>query len=303
MFKITLIRILQSGWNGFIRNSWLSVAAILAMAVALFVIVNLVFFNVITQTVLSALKDKVDVSVYFNPSTPEDQILRVQKSLTLLDNVKSVDYVSQNEALTKFKETHKENFVLLKSLEELEENPLQPSLNVKTYSASQYESVVNFLEDGRYKVLIDKINYRQNANLISRFSAISKNIQRAVWAIMIILALLAILVTFNTIRLTIYNWRDEIGVMKLVGASSWYVRGPFLVEGIFYGISAALISLAIVYPAVYFISPKLVSFLPGVNLWQFAITHLWWILLLQFLVGIILGVASSFIAIRRYLKV
>lgn len=303
MFKITLIRILQSGWNGFIRNSWLSVAAILAMAVALFVIINLVFFNVITQTVLTALKDKVDVSVYFNPSTPEDQILRVQKSLTLLDNVKSVDYVSRNEALTKFKETHKENSVLLKSLEELEENPLQPSLNVKTYSASQYESVVSFLEGGRYKELIDKINYRQNENLISRFSAISKNIQRTALAIMIILALLALLVTFNTIRLTIYNWRDEIGVMKLVGASNWYVRGPFLVEGILYGISAAIISLIIVYPAVYFISPKLVSFLPGVNLWQFSIAHLWQMLLLQFSAGIILGVASSLIAIRRYLKI
>lgn len=303
MLKITLIRILQSGWNSFVRNSWLSAASILTMTVALFMIINLVFFNVITQTVLATLKDKVDVSVYFNPSIPEDQILRVQRSLTLLENVKRVDYVSRDEALIKFKEKHKENFVLLKSLEELEDNPLQPSLNIKTYSASQYESVVNFLESGRYKELIDKINYRQNENLISRFSAISKNVQRTVLGIMIILALLAILVTFNTIRLAIYNWRDEIGVMKLVGASNWYVRGPFLVEGILYGASAALISLIIVYPAVYFISPKLINFLPGVNLWQFSIVHLWQMLLLQLSVGVVLGAASSLIAIRRYLKI
>ncbi len=303
MFKITLARIIKSGWKSFIRNSLLSMAAILVMTVTLFVVINLVFFNYSTKVVMNDLKDKVDVSVYFNSDTPEDQILRIQRSLKLLDDVKSVEYVSQGEALTKFKDKHKDNSTLLRSLDELEANPLQPSLNVKTYSASQYEAIVNFLEGGTFKSAVNKINYQQNKDLIARFSNITKSIERGAWAVTAVLALLAILVTFNTIRLAIYNWRNEIGVMKLVGASNWYVRGPFLVEGVLYGVSAALISILVVFPLVYFLSPKLAVFMPGVNLWGFLGANLLSILGLQFFIGIALGVLSSIVAIRRYLEV
>lgn len=252
---------------------------------------------------MDSLKDKVDVSVYFNPTISEDQIFRVQRSLKMLDDVKGVEYVSQAEALVRFKDKHQDNATLLRSLDELETNPLQPSLNVKTYSASQYEAIVNFLEKGTFKDDIIKINYRQNKDLITRFSNMTKNIEYGAWIVTAILAFLAILVSFNTIRLAIYNWRNEIGVMKLVGASNWYVRGPFLVEGILYGISAALISLFVTFLIVYLLSPKVTIFFPGVNLWHFLNSNLISILLGQLVVGIFLGVISSAIAIRRYLEI
>lgn len=264
---------------------------------------NLIFLNFSAGRVLTDLRDKVDISVYFNTAAPEDQILRVQRSLQVMDDVKSVEYISREQALAKFKEKHQDNSVLMRSLDELGENPLQASLNIKTQSASQFGALVNFLESGTYKDAINKINYNQNKDLIAKFSDFIKNIQWAVWIITIILAFIAVMVTFNTVRLTIYNWRNEIGVMKLVGASNWYVRLPFLIEGVLYGAAAVIISFAIVYPLVYFFSPKISTFLSNVNLWQFLNVNIFKIFLFQLALGVILGAVSSYVAIRRYLDV
>jgi len=299
----TLIRIIKSGWLSFIRNRLLSMAAILVITIALLVTVSLTFFNYTVQIITASLRDKVDVTVYFNTDTPEDRILRIQKSLAMMDDVKNIEYVSRENALINFKEKHKDNSILLRSLDELDENPLQPSLNIKTYTASQYGAITNFLESSVYNSAINKINYKQNEALINRFANLVKNTGRFAIGLTIVLSLMAILVTFNTIRLAIYNWRDEIGVMKLVGASNWYVRGPFLIEGMFYGIIAALISMVIVYPLIYFISPKLLNFVADVNLWQFLNANIAKILLLQFGAGMGLGIISSLIAIRKHLDV
>lgn len=301
--SVTIKRIIKSGWLSFVRNRLLSMAAILVITIALLVTVSLTFFNYTVQIITASLRDKVDVTVYFNSDTSEERILRIQKSLAMLEDVKNIEYISRESALINFKEKHKDNSILLRSLEELNDNPLQPSLNIKTYTASQYGAITSFLESSVYKSAIDKINYKQNENLINRFASLVKNTGRFAVGLTIVLSLMAILVTFNTIRLAIYNWRNEIGVMKLVGASNWYVRGPFLIEGIFYGIISALISMAIIYPLIYFFSPKLLNFVADVNLWQFLNANIVKILLLQFGVGIGLGVISSLIAIRKHLNV
>lgn len=302
MFKINIFRIIKSGWQGFWRNYWLSTATVAVMTLTLLVIAGLSLFNVMTQAVVENLENRVDISVYFNQDTEETKILKVRQELVELSEVKSVEYVSQDEALRRFRERHKDSAVLLQSLQELDQNPLQASLNIKARYASQYEVVANYLSQDRFRGLVDKINYKQNKEIIERLTRLTSSLQRGGWTVSAVLALLAILVTFNTVRLTMYNWRDEISVMRLVGASNWFIRGPFLVEGIIYGLVAGGITLILLYPILYLVSPKVTKFLPSVDLLYFYQVNFWQFLLLLLGIGIILGGVSSLIAIRRYLR-
>lgn len=303
MLKTNLIRIIKTGFQNFWRNAWLSIATISIIFLTLFVINALLLLNVVTQSVVTNLENKVDISAYFESRSPESEILAVRQEIIKLSEVKSAEYISKDEALKQFKERHKDDPVLLQSLEELNENPLQASLNIKAQSASQYGAIVNFLDQSKYKSLIAKVNYNQNKEVIERVSALASNIGRGGLIASFILALMAVFVTFNTVRLTMYNWKDEISVMRLVGASNWYIRGPFLVEGMIYGAISALITLIIACPVLYFVSPKITSFLPEVDLFYFFQVNIFQILILLVVIGVALGSISSFIAIRRYLRV
>ena len=302
MLKTTLFRIIKSGWQSFVRNYWLSTATVAVMILALFIIAGLALFNVMTQAVVANLEGRVDVSVYFNKDTDEAKILAVRQELVELPEVKSVDYVSQDEALKNFQERHKDNEVLIQSLQELEQNPLEPSLNIKANDASQYEAISNYLSQDRFAGIIDKINFKQNQEIISRLTRLTSNIQTGGFIVSLFLALLAVLVTFNTVRLTMFTWRDEISVMRFVGASNWFIRGPFVVEGVLYGIISAATTLILVFPVLYIFSGKITNFLPEVDLLYFYQSNFWQFLLLLLGIGIVLGGVSSLIAIRRYLK-
>jgi len=214
-----------------------------------------------------------------------------------------VEYVSAEEALERFKERHQDNPILMQSLQELDANPLEPSLNIKAQVASQYEAIVNFFNQDKYQEIIDKINYLENRAVIARLASITRTIRQSGFIILAILVALAVLVSFNTIRLTIYSARKEIKVMKLVGASNWFVRGPFIVEGTLYGLIAALITLVILYPLLWYLSPKITAYLPGTDLLYFYQANFFSLFLLQVGTGIVLGVVSSLVAMRRYLEV
>lgn len=273
------------------------------MILALLVIAGVTLFNVMTQALVGNLEGRVDVSVYFNRDTEEGKILSVRQELVDLQEIKSVDYVSQEEALRAFREKHKDNEILLQSLQELDQNPLEASLNIKANYASQYESIAAYLNQDRFKGIIDKINYKQNKGLIEKLNSLTTNIERGGLLVSLFLSLLAILVTFNTMRLTMYTWRDEISVMRFVGAGNWFIRGPFLVVGIIYGVASALATLILLFPLLYFISPRITKFLPEVDLMYFYQANFWQFFLLLVAVGLLLGGVSSLIAIRRYLKV
>lgn len=299
----SLIRITKAGWLSFWRNKWLSSAAVSMMSLAILGITSLLLANVLINSLTLNLEDKIDISVYFNLTTDEDDILSVRDSLIQLDEVRTVEYVSTDEALKRFKDRHTENEVLIQSLDELERNPLEASLNIKAQQASQYEAIAEFFNNATYEGIVDKINYMENKAVISRLSSITRGIRQASFFILIILAVLAVLVTFNTIRLTIYSARREIKVMKLVGASNWFVRGPFVIEGAIYGVIAATIALVFIYPIIWSLSPKITLYLPGTDLLYFLKANVITIFLMQLIIGVVLGTTSSYIAVRRYLRV
>lgn len=301
---ITVIkRVIRSGLLSFWRNRWVSSATIGIMVLTLGIITSLFILSTITGVILTNLEEKVDITVYFNIDTPENEILKMKEEIEIFPEVKTVEYVSREEALDRFRKSHEDNPLITQSLEELGDNPLEASLNIKARVISEYESIASFLGTRRFAGIIDSVNYNENRKVIERLSSIITLARRSGFVISFALVVVAILVAFNTIRLTIYSMREEIGVMRLVGGSNWYIQGPFIIEGILYGLVASVITIILFIPVINIISPKLVGFLPGIELSSYFYSNFWEIFLLQTLIGVVIGVISSTIAIRRYLKV
>ncbi len=293
---------MHAGLQGFRRNGWLSTATIVVMALVLFVIGNLIFLGAFAQSVLASLESKIDVSVYFVPSASEEEIAAIRREIERLPDVARVSYVSRDSALALFRERHKQNALILDALQELGENPLEASINIKARDPAHYAGISQFLAEKNYPA-VDKINYFENQKVIERLSAISAGARGFGVIAALILAFVAILVAFNTIRLAIYTMRDEIGIMRLVGASSWFVRGPFLVSGILYGVIAACVTTLLFFPIAWLASPRLGALVPDFDLFGYFVSHFAQFFGIMLGIGIVLGVSSSAIAIRRYLRV
>ena len=264
---------------------------------------GLMAVNFISSKIVSMLEDKVDITAYFKTDASEEEILKIKGDLTGLSEVKNVGYISKDQALKEFKAKHAGDALIQESLSELGTNPLQPSLNIKASDSSHYASIVKFLEANKFRSLIDKINFYENEQVINRVESISRGLQNWGFMVTMVLAMVAVLVTFNTIRLTIYNQRHEIEIMKLVGGSNWHIKAPFLVEGGLYGVFSAIVTGVIFYPLVYFVSPKVSVLMPGARLFGYFISNSVQYVFLIFSAGILLGVTSSFVAIRRFLKI
>ena len=302
MFQ-TLKTVIKAGWTNFKRNSYLSVAATGVMSLALILFLSLLSLQFLTSQVVSSLEGKVDISAYFKTDTSDEQILKIQSDLKARADVVSVEYVSRDQALSDFKARHAQDPLIQESLSQLDDNPLAASLNIKTQNSSQYASITQFLENSKFKDAIDKINFYENRDVIDRIGKLSNSIKTWGLTATLLLALIAVLVTFNTVRLTIYNQKQEIEIMRLVGASNWHIRGPYLAEGGFYGLFASIAAVAVFYPLIYLVSDKISNFLESVNLLAYFVNGIGEVVLMTASLGILLGVASSFIAIRKHLKI
>ncbi len=308
MAFINTKRIIKAGVLGFWRNTVVSLASILIMVVTLSVLLSLVFGSTMLDTALVSLKEKVDVNVYFLPATEETDVLNLKEQLEQLPEVSSVEYLSREEVLERFRQRHEGDQLTLQALDELGENPLGATLNIQAQETSQYETIANFLESdsalgANQSTIIDNVNFNQNRVAIERLTRIIDSAETLGFALTILLIVLSIIITFNTIRLAIYTSREEISVMRLVGASNMYTRGPFIIEGMLYGVVAGVITLAIFYPISYWLGPHTESFFGSINMLDYYVTHFPQLFGIVIGSGIILGAISSFLAVRKYLKV
>lgn len=306
MFWVNVKRIVRAGATSFWRNTFVSLSAILAMTLALFVIGGTVFLTEIFDSTTTAIKDRVDINVYFTTDAEESDILSIQKSLKGLPEVKEVAYTSRVQALDNFKSRYKDNVLVMQSLSELGENPLGASLSIKAKDPSQYETISTFLKGNGVlskdkTPIIEKINYYENKTAIDRLAKLSDWANNFIFWLVIALVSVAIVVTLNTIRLVIHISRDEISVMRLVGASNKYVNGPFIVAGLMYGFVSAILVLVILAPLSYWLG-QFSDFFSGLNLFTFFLSDFIKIALIVIGSGIVIGVLSSVIAVQRYLK-
>jgi len=307
MLFVHIKRIIRSGFFNFFRNSFVSLSSILVMSVTLFVIGSVIFMGAILNSTLETLKDKVDIRVTFITEASESDIMDLKKTIEAMPEVEYVAYSSREETFQKFVERHKDDNLILQALEELGDNPLGAALNIKAKEPSQYENVANFLQNTEFTSsvgtsLIDKINYFQNKTAINKLADIIKSSERLGFIIALILVIISVLITFNTIRLAIYISREEISVMRLVGADSSYIKGPFVVSGILYGFFAAVLTIIIFFPATLWLGDVTSRFFIGLNVFDYYLDNFIQIALIIILGGIIIGAISSYLASQRYLR-
>lgn len=300
---ISLRRITKSGWEKFWRDWISSSSVIVVMVVVLFLGTLLFILQDGSIFVIERLQESVDISVYLKDNASQIEVQKITEELLGLSEVQKVEYVSKEEALDRFVLKHKNENTILETLQALGNNPLLASLNIKAESPTQYESISEFLEQSELNSLIAQLDYRDRASIIERLSLLTSGIQRGILGISVVLGFIAIVVAFYTIRLAIYHSKEEIEIMRLVGASNWFIGGPFVVQGVLVGVFAAVIALALTFSGIVFLTPKLTAFLSGFDLLDYFGDHVVSIALLQLGVGVGLGTISSMIAIRKYLKV
>ena len=308
MFWTKLKRVLRTGFFNFWRDSTVTLASLLVMMVTLLVIGLTSFSSAILENTLTELRNKIDINVTFVTTAKEEDILNIKQTIESLPEVLLATYISREEALTLFKERHSTDQVILSALDELGENPLGAVLNIRAREPSQYASVAEFLESDNVLssdglTIIDRINYFQNKAAIDKLIGIISSADRLGFISMLFFVIIAILIAFNTIRLTIYLARDEISVMRLVGASTTYIRGPFVVVGVIYGVVAGILTLLLLLFLTYWFASTSESFFIGFNIFSYYLRHFAEIALIIMVSGICIGALSSTLAIRKYLKV
>ena len=306
-FKTKLKRVVKAGFFNFWRSGYVSLASIMVMVITLSVIGSVIFVSAILNITMGELRNKVDINVYFITTAAETDILALKTKIEALPEVKTVEYTSREKALENFKLQHENDQITLQALEELEDNPLGASLNIKAEEPSQYEDIANFLNEENIlsndgQKIIDKINYFENRIAIDKLSRIIDSAESLGLAISLALVIVSILITFNTIRLTIYISREEISVMQLVGASRNYIKGPFVVTGVIVGLISGLFTMLIFFPVSYWLGNTTQNFFIGLNIFDYYINNFFEIIFIVIGSGVAIGAVSSFLAVRKYLK-
>ncbi len=300
-----LYRIIKYGLKNFWRQRLISLATLTIILLAVFVLQGLLIFNAVANKLLATIEDKIDISVYFNTNAPEDQILNLKKSLEGLSEVKNVEYVSRQQALDTFKANHAndKDGNIVKAIDQLGDNPLPASLNIKANDPTKYADIATHLTGDALSSIVSEVSYSQNQTVIDKLASIIDVSKKGGILLTIVLSLVAMIVSFNTILLAIYSNREEIGIMRLVGASNTFIRGPFVVEGIIYGLVASVLCIAITLPVIYSLSPYLKLLSSDIDLSAYYAANIFSLFGYELLFAISIGVASSLVAIRKYIKI
>jgi len=251
---------------------------------------------------IAQIEDKIDISVYISPDSSQEDISAAKERLAEMPEVQNISIVSEEDALIEFQERHKNDPILLESLEVVGTNPFYASLKIRATEPDQYAAILTVLNSSTMEGIIHKVDYVEKKTVIEKLSKFISNVNTIGFLLAGAFAVVAVLLTFNTIRVAIYDSSKEISVMRLVGASARFVRGPFVVQGIIAGTIAALISFLILFLTTYFSGPKMEALTNGFNVFTWFGAHAVALFFLQLSSGIALGVISSLIAIRKYLK-
>jgi cell division transport system permease protein len=259
---------------------------------------------VVTNYSVQTIRERVDISAYFKNGAAESQILTIKDELEKNPVVREVTYVSAAQALEAFKQRHENDDSISQSINELDSNPLPATLQIKAYELEQYPQIAEDLKSARYATSIDKVNFEDNRLVIERLNRILQLIIAVGLTLVAIFSLIAVLVIFNTITLTIYNRREEVEIMRLVGATNWYIRGPFLVEALIYSVVATAITAGLLVPVYTKFMPQINSYLnPGNSIFTQQFLGYPYLLLILLAVAAALSTFSTMLAIRRYLRI
>lgn len=304
MFLVSLYRVFKFAAKNFWRNFWLAVVTTTIITMSLFVATTLLILNVVIDHAVHTLHEQVDVSVYFKPEVTEAIVQDFQNTLTAVPGVREVVYVTKDAALDNFRQKYADNPIILESLDELLENPLGDTLIIQAESITDYDLILEILESDELAQYIQEKNFQDYDIIITKISAISDTINRIGLFLSVVFLAIAVLVTFNTIRIAIYTYREELGIMRLVGASKAFIEWPFFVEGMFYAIIAVIINTLLIYPIMGAIQPFLGSFFGDgtLNIINYFNSNFIKIFGIELLGAVAISIISAWLAVRKYLR-
>ncbi len=300
---LILKRIIRSGWSNFKRQGNLSFATCLILVITLSLISSLFLCRKVLNFLVADMEDKADISVYFQQDCSQEEMFGLQEELDDMPETKETRLISKDEALEDFIERHNEEDDLMESLIEVGANPFFASLSIRAAEMDSYENIVNFLAKDDFSDIIEKVDYSERKSVIERIFALTDFLNNSGLVISILFALVSVLIVFNTIRLEIYSQKNEIAVMRLVGASNGFINGPFIVQGIICGLLSFLVSSFLVGLLSYFLNPAISQSFFGFRFFDFFKTNFWLLLGIQTLSSLALGILPSLLAVRKYLDI
>ncbi|MFA5386853.1 MAG: permease-like cell division protein FtsX [Candidatus Paceibacterota bacterium] len=301
MSKKTFKKILRSGWNNFQRQGILTFATLFIIFIAVFLASSLYLFGGAIYFLNDRLQERIDISVFFKENTAREDIAGIEEQLKAVPEVKKVEYISADEAYQKFVEEHKDD-QYYEALQAIEMNPFLASVHVQAKDPSQYGEISSFLKKDEFQSVIQNVNDYKRGTVIQKLTDLTKNIRTIGFALIGFLSLIAVFVTFNTIKLTIFSQKAEIEIMRLVGAKKSFIQGPYFIQGLLCGLSASLFAFVLFGAFAFILQDKLSGIFLGFNMFDFYRTNLWQLLALQFGTGLLLGTISSVLAVQAYLK-
>ncbi|HAO81748.1 MAG: hypothetical protein UV57_C0003G0050 [Parcubacteria group bacterium GW2011_GWD2_43_10] len=305
MFFVTLSRVIKFSLQNFWRNFWLSVVTVTIITLSLVSVSILGALNIISSEALSRLEERIDISVYLKPELTLAEVQAVKTQVESLAGVKAVELVNAEDALNRFRERHSSNPLIAEALLEIGENPLGASLVVKAISDQGYQEILDEVTSENFSAYVQNARYDDYRRVIQAITDLSTKLTNVGEIISLIFLIISLLVVFNTIRMNIYTHREEISIMRLVGASNSFIRMPFVLEGILYALLATLITAAIFFPGLSAVQPYVNGFFNGYqfDLVQYFTEHSLSFFGWQFIGACVLSMIASYVAMRRYLRV
>jgi cell division transport system permease protein len=291
---------LQNFW----RNLWLSLMTVSVLVLTLLSINVLLVLNAVTDRAIAYVEQRVDVSVYFYETVTEDQLTSVVAYLRALSQVKDVQVVTADEALLRFQTQHQGDEEILQSLNEYGGNPFGPTLVVQANQVEDFDFIISALDHPDYEEWIREKDFSNYQEIIDTIRGSTDRVRWFGYGLSGLFLLITALIVFNTVRMGIFIHREEIGIMRLVGASSWFIRAPFLLEAVWYSFLATVVAGALLYPILLQVEPKVDAYFGNASgLIAHFIQNGLWIFGGQFVFLSLLNMLATSVAMRRYLKI
>ncbi len=307
MFFLDIFRALKFALQNFWRNIWLSLVTISIIILALISVTSLLVFNLLADNILDKVQAKSEIYIDLTDQAKQAQIDYLVTELSKLPDIREVRYVTPEETLARFRENNAADAVVIASLDSLSSNPFSGSIYISVNNIEQFSVLLEEISQPEYSEIleIDNSEFSQAKDLITSISNYSRQIQKIGFVISLFFILVSIIVVANTIQMGIYSHREEIGIMKLVGASNWFVRAPYIIEGIIYSVIACLVLVVLFYSLAGCLQPQLDAFLGEYSLDLVATVNanFLWVIGWEVIVAIVITTLSGMIATRKYLRV
>lgn len=301
---LSLKRIVSAGVKNFTRQLGLSLATTFVMAITVALLTTFFYVDAMSREVFSNLQKQIGITAYFNQAAPSENILALKDKVKEMPGVQSVDYISREEAYKQFNEKYSDDKAVSKTIEIVGENPFPASFRIKAESLKAYEEVDSFLKADELKSLVEEVSYPRTEQMIKKIFAIASDVKNVGAGLAIFLAIIVFVIVSSTVHLAVHNLKEEIGIMKMMGASNWFVKGPYVVQGIICGLASAFLSVGFFAVVSYFLAPKVMVLVGGsFDLFAFYQANFFKILFFDLIIAVLMGGIFNYAAVRQYLKV